>query len=303
MAEASKYPQICKNAAKLKEFVEMIEELRSIAETEPLSVLFEKTLDNTGYRSMLIAGGEEEADRLNNVRELVSSAVDYEREKGDGATLQNYLEEVALLSDVDDYDDEGNFVTLMTIHSAKGLEFPIVFIPGLEEGIFPGSQSLLLDDEIEEERRLAYVAITRAKEKLYCIHTKERIMYGRTQYNPPSRFINEIPSDLTEKTGVTSYSSFKRSAESEPYKDFGEDFTSGRPIKRGFSGQSSFSKPAQSAPASSASFKVGDTVKHKVFGTGVVLSAQAVGNDTLLEIAFDKSGTKKLMANYAKLTT
>ncbi len=288
MAEASKYPQICKNASKLKEFVAMIEELRSIAETEALSVLFEKTLDNTGYRSMLIAGGEEEADRLNNVRELVSSAVDYEREKGEEATLQNYLEEVALLSDVDDYDDEGNFVTLMTIHSAKGLEFPVVFIPGLEEGIFPGSQSLILDDEIEEERRLAYVAITRAKEKLYCIHTKERVMYGRTQYNPPSRFIKELPEKCISVEELT---------------DSIQRLTS-QPRQRKHTISSEFrSRPAVQPTASTKfeRFFPGQRVVHIAFGEGTVLSAREMGTDVMYEIAFDNCGTKKLMATYAKL--
>jgi DNA helicase-2/ATP-dependent DNA helicase PcrA len=126
------------------------------------------------------------------VQELISTAVDYEKQKGEQATLANYLEEVALLADIDALDEEGNFVTLMTVHSAKGLEFPIVFLPGLEEGIFPGMQSTVSDDEVEEERRLAYVAITRAKDKLFITHTRERLIYGRTQFNPVSRFVNEI---------------------------------------------------------------------------------------------------------------
>ncbi len=288
MADASRYPQICKNAAKLKEFVAIIEELKEIAETEPLSSLFEKTLDKTGYRAMLIAGGEEEADRLNNVRELVSSAVDYEKEKGDEATLRNYLEEVALLSDVDDYDDESNAVTLMTVHSAKGLEFPIVFIPGLEEGIFPGMQTLSYDDEIEEERRLAYVAITRAKEKLYCIHTRERLMYGRTQYNPVSRFIKELPEECVSvedlSDGIARETARPRQKKHSISKEF-------------------YSRPAVNTPTAAKfeRFTAGERVTHLAFGEGTVLSAREMGTDVMYEIAFDNCGTKKLMATYAKL--
>ena len=288
MADASRYPQICKNAPKLKEFVSIIEDLKTVAENEPLSALFEKTLDRTGYRAMLLSGGDEEADRLNNVQELISSAVDYEKEKGELATLRNYLEEVALISDIDDYDDENNSVTLMTIHSAKGLEFPIVFIPGLEEGIFPGTQTLMFESEVEEERRLAYVAITRAKEKLFCIHTRERLMYGRTQYNPPSRFIKELPEkcvsfeDLSQ--GIARETSKPRQRTHSISKEF-------------------YSRPAvsnKSAPGLQK-FSVGERVSHPAFGEGTVLSILDLAADVMYEIAFDDCGTKKLMATYAKL--
>lgn len=288
MADAARYPQICRNASKLKEFVSIIEDLRSIAETESISSLFEKTIDRTGYRAMLLAGGEEEADRLNNVQELISSAVDYEKEKGEFATLRNYLEEVALISDIDDYDDSNNAVTLMTIHSAKGLEFPIVFIPGLEEGIFPSTQTLQFESEVEEERRLAYVAITRAKEKLYCIHTRERLMYGRTQYNPVSRFIKELPKkcvtmeDLSQ--GIARETSRPRHRTQTISKEF-------------------YTRPAVNTlkTAKLQSFSVGERVVHPAFGEGTILSALDLAADVMYEIAFDNCGTKKLMATYAKL--
>ena len=288
MADASRYPQICRNASKLKEFVSIIEDLKAVAESETLSVLFEKTLERTGYRAMLLAGGEEEADRLNNVQELVSSAVDYEKEKGELATLRNYLEEVALISDIDDYDDENNSVTLMTIHSAKGLEFPIVFIPGLEEGIFPSTQTLDFESEIEEERRLAYVAITRAKEKLYCIHTRERLMYGRTQYNPPSRFIKELPEKCVNFEDLS----------------LGISRETARPRQRTHSISKEFyTRPAvstKSAPSFNK-FSIGERVSHPAFGEGTVLSVLDLAADVMYEVAFDNSGTKKLMATYAKL--
>ena len=302
ISNASSYPALSRAAQKLNSFTQMINEITEEAQELKPSQLLELVLNKTGYYISLNEDKDTAQDRKENLNELKANLMRYEEESED-PTLNGFLEEIALMTDIDNYNADVDAVVMMTMHSAKGLEFPEVFIIGMEDGVFPGSQSIYNPEDMEEERRLAYVGITRAKEKLYLTNTRTRLIFGSTSHNPPSRFINEIPSELTEKTGVTSYSSFRRSAESEPYKDFGEDFTSGRPIKRGFSGQSSFSKPAQSAPASAASFKVGDTVKHKVFGTGVVLSAQAVGNDTLLEIAFDKSGTKKLMANYAKLTT
>ncbi len=288
MKEASKYPQICKSAPKLKEFVSIIEDLITVSQTESLSSLFEKTLDRTGYRDMLIAAGEIEADRLNNVRELVSSAVDYEKEKGEEATLSNYLEEVALLSDVDNYDDESNAVTLMTIHSAKGLEFPIVFIPGLEEGIFPGMQTLSYEDDIEEERRLAYVAITRAKEKLYCIHTRERLMYGRTQYNPVSRFVKELPEKCVTMEDLSDSIQRETARPRQKKPSISKEF---------------YTRPAVKTPVSSSfeRFGAGDRISHVAFGEGTVLSARDIGSDVMYEIAFDDCGTKKLMATFAKL--
>ena len=288
MADAARYPQICRNASKLKEFVSIIEDLRTVAETESISSLFEKTLDRTGYRAMLLAGGEEEADRLNNVQELVSSAVDYEKEKGELATLRNYLEEVALISDIDDYDDENNAVTLMTIHSAKGLEFPIVFIPGLEEGIFPGSQTLLFESEIEEERRLAYVAITRAKEKLYCIHTRERLMYGRTQYNPVSRFIKELPEKCVTMEDLSQGIARETARPRQRTQTISKEF---------------YSRPVTNTPTATKlqRFSVGERVVHPAFGEGTILSALDLAADVMYEIAFDNCGTKKLMATYAKL--
>lgn len=289
MSEASKYPQICKNAAKLKEFVAIIDGLRELSPSVPLSELFTETIDRTGYRAMLLAGGESEADRLKNVEELVSSAVTYEKENGENATLQNFLEEIALFTDLDTYDDDNNAVTLMTIHSAKGLEFPVVFLPGLEEGIFPGMQASHDNSEVEEERRLAYVAITRAKERLFCLHVRERLMYGRTQYNPVSRFVNELPSDCVD--------------EEEPSAPI-ERATAQPRQKRHTISKEFFTQPAVKLAQQHASFerfKAGDRVTHLTFGEGTVISGKEMGTDILYEIAFDNAGTKKLMATFAKL--
>ncbi len=289
MKNASKYPQICKNASKLKDFVGLIENLQNIAADASLSDLFEKTISMSGYRAMLIEGGEPEAERLNNVEELITNAVEFEKTHPENANLEVFLEEVALVSDIDNYDDENNAVVLMTIHSAKGLEFPVVFLPGTEEGIFPGIQSSAFPDELEEERRLAYVAITRAKDKLFCVHVRERLMYGRTQFNQLSRFISEIPEELIEVDEEKKASEVQRTA-ARPKKN---------PISKEF-----FTQPALKATVGSKTFehfKVGDKVTHMTFGDGVILSARETGTDVLYEIAFDNVGTKKLMATFAKL--
>ncbi len=291
MKNSSKYPQICKSAPKLKEFVGLIESLQEISREATLPELFEKVIDMSGYRAMLIAAGEEEVERLRNVEELITNAVEFEKNREDGdATLENFLEEVALVSDIDNYDEENNAVVLMTIHSAKGLEFPVVFLPGIEEGIFPGLQSAAFPDELEEERRLAYVAITRAKDKLYCIHVRERLMYGRTQFNQVSRFVTEMPEetfiiDEEKKPAEPSRSAQIRQKKNVISKEF-------------------FTQPALKATVGSKSFehfKVGDRVLHATFGEGLILSAREMGTDVLYEIAFDNAGTKKLMATFAKL--
>ena len=149
---------------------------------------------------MLVEEGEEAEDRLNNLEELVSMAADYEK-RAEEATLIGFLEEISLVADVDKYDENADAVVMMTMHSAKGLEFPVVFVPGMEEGVFPGMQSITNPTELEEERRLAYVAITRAREELYLFRARERMTYGRTQYNPESQFIAEIPEELRVTVG------------------------------------------------------------------------------------------------------
>jgi len=171
----------------------------------------------------------------------------------------------------------------MTLHSAKGLEFPVVFIPGMEEGIFPSMSTILNPQELSEERRLAYVGITRAKEKLYIIKTRERMLFGSTTRNRESRFATEIPQNLVEKTGQL-----------QPAVSF---TPSAAPAKMNFD---PFKKP-QKTQSSNVSYNVGDMVLHKVFGKGMVTSAEPMGNDTMLEVAFDKVGTKTLMANFCKM--
>ncbi|MEE0968811.1 MAG: 3'-5' exonuclease, partial [Clostridia bacterium] len=287
-----KYISLGSYSARLADFADTIDYLTSLSSEVSIDTLVRKTLECTGYKKMLEDAGEEEEERLQNLEEFVSNVIEYQQSTEE-PTLTGFLEETALVADVDRYDENADAVVLMTIHSAKGLEFPVVFLPGLEDGIFPGMQSILDPAELEEERRLAYVAITRAKEKLFLTHTKCRLLYGRTQYNPVSRFVEEIPNNLiinenegSEVTATTYRSFMPRSAGSTFIR---EDITVNKPLFK--------DKKSVKAPL----FSEGDRVSHLTFGEGEVLSVKPMGADTLYEIAFDRVGTKKLMATYAKL--
>ena len=228
----------------------------------------------------------------------------YEEEAGEEASLSGFLEEVSLFTDIDNYDEDADSVVLMTVHSAKGLEFPVVFLPGWEEGVFPGMAVLYDPEQVEEERRLAYVAITRAREELYLYHAESRMIFGTTSRNRLSRFAGEIPEELLERTRSHDWS--RPSVGSMPA--FGN-----RPAQRpGTPGaaQPGAAKPGTAKPlftphpvkpAPAGTYRAGDTVSHKTFGQGMILSATPMANDTLLEIAFEKVGTKKLFANFARL--
>ncbi len=280
------YPVLQRVAPTLKAFSDMMAELRAKKDTLPLPQFVSLVFEKSGYQKMLEDAGILEIDRVQNIKELISNAVLYDQDN-ENATLSGFLEEVALVSDIDNYDQNANAVVMMTIHSAKGLEFPVVFLPGMEEGLFPSRQSELSESDLEEERRLAYVAITRAKEKLYCLHTKERLLYGQTQYNPQSRFIKEIPEDCLDTEAP------------EQRREY-------TPQKRNNLSPSFLQKPfaqtmAPKASGAKTEFAIGDTVIHPNFGRGMVLSKRPMSTDCLYEIAFDSVGTKKLMGNYAKL--
>ncbi len=303
-----------KNARPMLEgFADLIHALKADAARMSLSALFDSVLDRSGYRQMLIAAGEAEADRLQNLEEFKSQIMDYEKES-ENPTLQEFLEETALVADVDRYDEEADAVVMMTIHSAKGLEFPTVILPGMEEGIFPGMQTIDGgNSEMEEERRLAYVAITRAKSRLYILHTSQRMLFGRTTYNPISRFISEIPQKLLEKE-KPAYGGGVRGTVGSYNGGYGSGYGGqGRSVYGAFGASSpvtqkktyyseSQPKAAPSKPSQPAEvFKAGDRVRHFVFGVGEIISVKPMGTDTLYEIVFDRAGTKKLMATYAKL--
>ena len=302
MRNAEKYPTLAKSITKLHEFAFMIDHLTEIAKTEKLSVLFEKVLELTGYMKMLEAAGITEIDRVQNVKELVSNAVEYEENNPD-ATLSGFLEEVALVSDIDNYDEEADAVVLMTIHSAKGLEFPVVFLPGMEEGLFPSMQSAMNPEELEEERRLAYVPITRAKTRLSALHARERLIYGKTNFNQKSRFLEEIPEEFAT---VEIPKSIRRQAEeAEAAANGGERPANGERRKKITMSKEFFRESDLSSGVGRTQsydrFAAGDKVSHFTFGRGVILSVREMGADILYEIAFDTVGTKKLMATYAKL--
>lgn len=297
IAHADEYEMLRRSAPKLMAFSAMIAELHEMADDLALDALFKELLTRTEYLEYLKADAEKGAERIENISELVTNLVTYETENED-ATLAGFLEEVALLTDIDNYNAQADAVVLMTLHSAKGLEFPVVFIPGMEEGVFPGMQSMYEPSEVEEERRLAYVGVTRAKKKLYLVHANTRMLFGSTARNLPSRFLKEIPDRLKEQTGRRGAGIFgvpaaERTAPSGTLRYQGTGYLSraGRPSE---------ARPKPAKP-SKAVYNVGDTVVSKVFGQGVVLSVKPMGGDRMLEIAFETAGTKKLMANYAKL--
>ena len=294
--KADKYAALSRTAPTLLSFASLINSLtKSAADGCPLDALVNLTLDQSGYMKMLTDAGQEEAERVENLQEFISGVVEY-MSSSEEPTLTGFLEETSLVADVDRYDESADAVVLMTIHSAKGLEFPVVFLPGMEEGIFPGMQATMNEGEIEEERRLAYVAITRAKELLYITTTRSRIQYGRTQYNPPSRFIEEIPKKLT--VSDTARAAEKRRTEAM-YTPKVYISKSDKPVT-----DITVNKPiiAKTANTPKEKFSPGDRVKHITFGEGEILSVKPMGADVLYEIMFDSVGTKKLMGTYAKMT-
>jgi DNA helicase-2/ATP-dependent DNA helicase PcrA len=275
---ARRYPELARAADRLEGFANLIEDL-SKTEQSPLDEFLSNVLTETGYIPELEREGSTESRwRLDNLYELIASAKEYEQ-ANDEPSLGGFLENIALVSDVDNYDETQDAVVLMTLHSAKGLEFPVVFIAGAEEGVFPSYLSIGNKEELEEERRLCYVGITRAKEMLYITHAATRTLFGATTHNRVSRFVEELPGDLTEYKSQTDENKITELT---------------------FSANVSLAKPSVKKPA--ISFAAGNTVMHKKFGKGIVLKAIEVGNDYHLEVAFDSVGTKHLMAAYANLT-
>ncbi|MBO5321983.1 MAG: UvrD-helicase domain-containing protein [Clostridia bacterium] len=302
LKDVDEYPVLSRAAAKIKGFCSIIDELTALSEELEISELFEKVLELTGYIRALENEGDEGVDRIENVKEFASSIAQYELEN-DEPSLSDFLEQLSLISDIDSFDETADRVILMTIHSAKGLEFKNVYLVGLEEGIFPGNQSIYGGpEEIEEERRLAYVAITRAKRKLYITNTASRLLFGSTTRNLPSRFLKEIPEELCDCTSsVDSYSSFGYGFNAE--KPYYSPKTTVNYTAKAKNFASGFGSGFTSKPAASPSvmYTAGQQVSHKTFGVGLILKVTPMGADSMLEIAFDKVGTKKIMANYAKL--
>ena len=304
---ADEFQKTSRSASKLMNFTKMIRDFQECIENGMgLNDLLQEVLDVTKYLDYLQEEPETYEDRVNNIKELSSMFIKYEEESED-ANLSEFLEDVALISDIDSYNEDEDAVVLMTLHSAKGLEFPIVFIPGMEEGIFPGNQSMFSEEDLEEERRLAYVGITRAKKKLYLISSQQRMLYGQTSRNMPSRFLREIPSSVIDDQSVVARRSTGFTTPRTAYANASRnELGHSSHNKIGSYTQSSssahkFGQAGNAAQKNNIDFKVGDTVCHKSFGTGTVLTVTPMGGDMLLEVAFDKAGTKKMMANYARL--
>lgn len=293
MRRSESFQPLAKKANALMKTADLFLSLTEASKELPLDELFTLVTEKTGYAAALKAQGEEGAARLENVGELGSNIKTYmesKRENGEEPTLSDFLEEISLYTDVDKLSADEDAVSLMTVHSAKGLEFPTVFIIGLEDGIFPGTRSMDNPENLEEERRLAYVGFTRAKEKLYLTHAQQRMLFGSTQRNFLSKFVKEIDKKYIEKIDDTVTA--VRKADSEAIAP-----------SRSYTIQAELAKKKMESTHKAAAddFKPGDRVRHNKFGEGTVISSSPMGGDFMLEIAFESVGTKKIMANFAKL--
>ena len=301
---ARMYPELDRAAAKLAQFSGMMGELAQQAQTMPLPDFYEELIARTGYAVMLESKNTvEDRTRLENVRELLTSINGYLENAGEEPSLAGFLDEIALYTDLDSHDPDQDCVVMMTMHSAKGLEFPVVFVVGAEEGIFPGIRAIGETEEMEEERRLCYVAMTRAKEKLTLTNTRQRTLYGRTSPAMPSRFLKEIPEENMEWLGKPEPQQAASHWEGEWQRPAAASQVRTRreePV-RSTTAPSAPSVRARSAAPSAPlmQLRAGDSVRHNAFGDGMVLSVRPMGGDALVEVAFDKIGTKKLMLKAA----
>ena len=318
LCRAEEFPELKSSAAKLKPFTDMIEEMRLRLPDCPLPEFYDYVCERSGYAPALREKDDVESrGRLENVQELKSSILTYlENAEGTEPSLSGFLDEIALYTDLDSRADGDNCVTMMTMHAAKGLEFPQVFVVGMEEGLFPGNRAMGDGAEMEEERRLCYVAMTRAREKLTLTNARQRTLYGRTTPCMPSRFLNEIPEENMEWLSKPQPRSESWEERDSDYSDRGYGSSYGgygqrsaapvvtrrepaEPKAGALRSAAGASKAAPKAAAPRMQIQAGETVKHDAFGRGLVLSVRAMGGDALVEVAFDSVGTKKLMLKMA----
>lgn len=321
---AEQVPGLGKAAAKIRPFVLFIQSMKAKAKLLSVADLLQEVIETTGYVRELEAEGTDEAEaRIENIDELISKAVDY-AEGEEAPTLNGFLENVALVADIDSFDENSDYVVLMTLHSAKGLEFPNVYLAGLEDGLFPSYMSITSDNsqaEIEEERRLAYVGITRAKKNLTITSARVRMVRGQTQYGKVSRFVREIPSELLSgkiyepktKEEPIEQSTFQKARKAfrtvpsyggsgygkEVGEGYGSTFRSSKatkPVYTKVENQRDFG-----SAGGALSYQVGDRVRHIKFGDGEVMAIVSGGRDYEVTVDFDKVGTKKMFASFAKL--
>ena len=317
LCRAEEFPELKSSAAKLKPFTDMIEEMRRRLPGCPLPEFYDYVCERSGYAPALREKDDVESrGRLENVQELKSSILTYlENAEGTEPSLSGFLDEIALYTDLDSRADGDNCVTMMTMHAAKGLEFPQVFVVGMEEGLFPGNRAMGDGAEMEEERRLCYVAMTRAREKLTLTNARQRTLYGRTTPCMPSRFLNEIPEENMEWLSKPQPRSESWEERDSDYGDRGYGSYGGygqrsaapvvtrrepaEPKAGALRSAAGASKAAPKAAAPRMQIQAGETVEHDAFGRGLVLSVRTMGGDALVEVAFDSVGTKKLMLKMA----
>ena len=295
ISKAELYPDLSRAAPRMLLFAGMINELASQKDELAPDLLYDQLVERTGYLRMLEEKHTVEDDaRAQNIRELKSSIISYKGET-DSPSLEGYLADVALYTDMDNYDENADCVVMMTMHSAKGLEFSNVFVVGCEEGIFPGIKAIGEADEMEEERRLCYVAITRAKKRLFLSGARQRMLFGRTTANRVSRFIDEVLEEHLEKRNIPR--GYGYSERSQVQREFAFRAQSGQSLKK------PVAPPAAPKPktAGKPQFSVGDRVRHKAFGNGKLIKMTPMGNDYLIEIEFDSGTVKKLMLRAAAL--
>ena len=295
ISHADDYPEFKTAIKKLLGFSEIIKSLIKLKDTVTIEDLTGRILNDTGYMPALVMEDTTESKtRIENLGEFISVITEFEKNEETGNTLGEFLENISLVSDIDGYDENEDSAVLMTIHSAKGLEFPIVFLSGLEEGLFPGMRSMESDDDIEEERRLCYVAITRAKEQLYITKTISRTIHGKTMPTTASRFFKEIPVEyLEDKTTL-------QPKVAKVMQDLGVR-NAAAPKKEVYMTKGFGSSVKSSGSTDYSKFKAGDAVEHRTFGRGEILKATPCGNDCILEIQFESIGFKRLMAAFAKV--
>ncbi len=290
VSHADRYPELSRSGIRMREFANLINGLRVFAENSSSDEILDELLEKTGYvRALEDKNTLEDTARAENVRELKTGILTYIKESGD-SSLEGYLANVSLYTDLDNYDTEADCVTLMTMHSAKGLEFDNVFIAGAEEGLFPGIRAIGEQDEMEEERRLCYVAITRAKKNLNITCAKQRMIFGKTTCNKVSRFVEEIPDENIRKNIPRGYSSREVPRDHSPRTSHTSGYAVSGP---------KIPAPAVKREESLPAFALGDNVTHSAFGEGVIVKMTPMGGDYLLEISFSKVGTKKLMLRAA----
>lgn len=303
IVHADDYPILKTAAGKLKAFTAMMEELRGMADTSALPELYDAVCEKSTYMKALEEKGDMESrGRMENVQELRSSIIGFLEGSPEDTSLAGFLDSVALYTDLDDSPADDNCVSLMTMHSAKGLEFPNVYVVGMEEGIFPSGRASGESEEIEEERRLCYVAMTRARERLTMTTARQRMLYGRTNNNMPSRFLEELPQESVDWQGKAAPRTANHWGEDgEPAApEAAARVVTARPARQPRPlRDTGFTAPSGAAPGSLPALSKGDSISHRTFGNGMVLSVRPMGNDALIEVAFDSVGSKKLMLKAA----